>query len=287
MDPRILSLYDEYAHTPLDRRVFLDRLATLAGGTAAATALLPLLENRAVAAMVPVDDARIEATTATVPGQGGDLQAYLAQPTTGDRFGTVLVIHENRGLNAHIEDVARHLAVDGFLALAADFLSPLGGTPENEDRAREMIGQLDSAATVANAIGAVKYLRSHPRGNGKVGAVGFCWGGGKVGQLVVSDPTLDAAVVYYGQTPETVDVPRIKTSLLLHYAGLDERINSNVPAFREALDAAGVSYTLHMYDGAQHAFNNDTSVERYNADATRLAWERTVAFFNERLADNA
>jgi carboxymethylenebutenolidase len=179
--------------------------------------------------------------------------------------------------------VARRVAVGGFLALAVDFLSPAGGTPSDEDQARELIGKLDPAQTTANAIAAVAYLRGHPDGNGKVGAVGFCWGGGQVGQLAVNDPTLDAGVVYYGRTPDPADVPMIKAPLLLNYAGLDNRINETVPAFQQALDKAGVTYTLHMYEGANHAFNNDTSAERYNPEAAKLAWDRTLAFFAENL----
>jgi carboxymethylenebutenolidase len=287
MDQRIIDLYDEYAHAPLERRVFLERLAALTGSTAAAMALLPLLENRAVAAMIEPDDARISASRVAFPGESGEVAGYLVKPANGASAGAVLVIHENRGLNAHIEDVARRVAVGGFLALAVDFLSPAGGTPADEDRAREMIGQLDQATTTANAVAAVAYLRGHEDGNGRVGAVGFCWGGGQVGRLAVADPTLDAAVVYYGATPDPAGVSDIKAPLLLHYAGMDERINAGVPAFQEALDQAGVSYSLHMYEGAQHAFNNDTSAERYNPDAAKLAWDRTLAFFAEHLKASA
>ena len=283
MDQRIIDLYDEYTHAPLERRVFLDRLAKLAGGTAAALALLPLLENRAVAAVVSADDPRIAAGRVAYPGGAGEMKGYLVKPVAGGKLGSVVVIHENRGLNAHIEDVARRVAVAGFLALAPDFLSPAGGTPTNEDQARDMIGKLEAAATVANAVASVAHLRAHAEGNGKVGAVGFCWGGGQVGQLAVNDPTLDAAVVYYGRTPDPADVAKIKAPLLLHYAGLDERINGGVPTFQEALDKAGTAYRLHMYEGAQHAFNNDTSAERYNAEAAKLAWDRTLAFFGEIL----
>jgi carboxymethylenebutenolidase len=283
MDQRIIDLYDEYTHAPLDRRVFLERLAALTGGTAAALAVLPLLENRAVAAVIEPNDSRIAATSVTFPGQTGEMKGYLVKPAAGGKSGAVVVIHENRGLNAHTEDVARRLAVGGFLALAVDFLSPAGGTPADEDQAREMIGKLDPAQTTANAVAAVAYLRSNADGNGKVGAVGFCWGGGQIGQLAVNDPTLDAAVVYYGRTPDPADVPKIKAPLLLHYAGQDARINEGVPAFQQALDKAGVAYTLHMYEGAQHAFNNDTSAERYNPEAAKLAWDRTLAFFAENL----
>jgi carboxymethylenebutenolidase len=283
MDQRIIDLYDEYTHAPLDRRVFLERLALLTGSTAAAIAVLPLLENRAVAAVVEPNDSRIVVTNVTFPGQGGDVKGYLVKPAAGGKNGAVVVIHENRGLNAHTEDVARRLAVGGFLVLAVDFLSPSGGTPSDEDQAREMIGKLDPAQTTANAVAAVAFLRGHADGNGKVGAVGFCWGGGQIGQLAVADPTLDAGVVYYGRAPDPADVAKIKAPLLLHYAGQDNRINEGVPAFREALDKAGVTYTLHMYEGAQHAFNNDTSAERYDPEAAKLAWDRTLAFFAENL----
>lgn len=285
MDQRIIRLYDEYTHRPLQRRDFLDRLAALAGGTAAAAALLPLIEaNRAAAETVAPEDARVTAAAVTFPGKSGEVKGYLARPASGAKLGGVVVVHENRGLNAHIEDVARRAAVAGFLALAPDFLSSAGGTPKDEDKAREMIQALDPTATVADALAALAFLRAHPDGNGKVGAVGFCWGGGMVGQMAVGDPALDAGVVFYGRAPEPADVPRIETALLLHYAGLDERINAGVPGFREALDKAGVAYTLHMYEGVNHAFHNDTSAERYDAAAAELAWERTTAFFRERLA---
>jgi carboxymethylenebutenolidase len=283
MDQKIIELYDEYTHAPLERRVFLERLAVLTGSVAAAIAALPLLENRAVAAVVAPDDARVTAARTEFPGQGGTMKGYLVKPASGAKFGAVVVIHENRGLNAHIEDVARRLAVGGFLALAVDFLSPAGGTPANEDQARDMIGKLDMSATVANAVAAVSFLRAHPDGNGKVGAVGFCWGGGVVNQLAVHDPTLNAAVAYYGRQPDPTDAAKIKAPLLLHYAGLDNRINEGIPAYKAALDKAGVSYQVYTYEGANHAFNNDTSAERYNAEAAKLAWDRTLAFFAEKL----
>jgi carboxymethylenebutenolidase len=287
MDQKIIALYDEYTHAPLDRRVFLERLAALTGSVAAAMAALPLLENRAVAAVVAPDDARVTASTVGFPGQGGTIKGYLAKPASGSKFGAVVVIHENRGLNAHIEDVTRRIAVAGFLGLAPDLLSPAGGTPANEDQARDMIGKLDMAATVANAVAAVAFLRGHADGNGKVGAVGFCWGGGLVNQLAVNDPTLNAAVAYYGRQPDAADVPKIKAPLLLHYAGLDTRIDEGIPAYKAALDKAGASYQIFMYEGANHAFNNDTSAERYNAEAAKLAWDRTLAFFTEKLKASA
>jgi carboxymethylenebutenolidase len=195
----------------------------------------------------------------------------------------VIVVHENRGLNPHIEDVTRRLATDGFLALAVDFLSPVGGTPTDEDKAREMIGQLDQDQVVADAKAAVEWLKARPDSNGKVGIVGFCWGGGVVGRVATAVPDLAAGVVFYGRVPPLDAVPNIKAPLLLHYAGLDERINADVLAFEAALKAAGKPYTLHMYQGANHAFHNDTSQARYDPAAAKLAWERTVAFFKQQL----
>ena len=284
MDRRIIELYDEYAHAPLPRRVFLDRLAGLAGGGAAAALLLPLLEsNRAVAAIVPPDDARVVASRVVYPGHSGEVAGYLAMPPAAEHVGSVIVIHENRGLNAHIEDVARRLALAGYLALAPDLLSSLGGTPADEDKARALIGKLDPAVATADSVAGVDWLHRHENGNGNVGALGFCWGGDVVGQIAVTDPTLDAVVVYYGRPPAAADVASITAPLLLNYAGLDQRLDALLPAYRAALDKAGVTYTLYVYDGADHAFNNDTSPARYNAAAAKLAWDRTLAFFAKYL----
>lgn len=281
----IISLYDEYTHAPLARREFLRRLALLTGGTAAAMALLPLLENNyAQAAVTAPDDARLSTEHITYPGAEGELRGYLARPTdaTG-KLPAIIVIHENRGLNAHIEDVARRAALAGYLALAPDMLSPLGGTPTDEDKARELIGQLDPAKTVQNLQATLAYLQNHPDSTGKVGAVGFCWGGGMVNQLAVHAPELAAGVVFYGRSPETAQVATIQAPLLLHYAGLDERINANVPAYEQALKDAGKPYTLYMYENANHAFHNDANAARYDENAAKLAWERTLAFFGEWL----
>ncbi|HYE01202.1 MAG TPA: dienelactone hydrolase family protein [Alphaproteobacteria bacterium] len=285
MDQRLIDLYDEYTHAPLERRVFLDRLAKLAGGTAAAAAVLPLLEGGyAHAQTVPADDPRIRTERVEYPGRGGAVKGLLAWPANpAGRLPAVVVIHENRGLNPHIEDVARRFAVAGHLALAPDLLSPLGGTPADADAARAAIGKLDREQTLGNLDAALAYLAGHQAGNGKVGSVGFCWGGGMSGALATRNPDLDAAVVYYGQAPEAAAVPAIRAPLLLHYAGLDARINEGVPAFEAALKAAGKPYELHMYEGANHAFNNDTSAERYNAEAAKLAWDRTLAFFGRHL----
>jgi len=284
MDQNIIDLYDEYTHAPLERRVFLARLARLTGSTAAALALVPLLEaKQAHAAIVPPEDQRLETSRITYPGSTGDMKAYLARPKGAGKLPAVIVIHENRGLNPHIEDVARRVALAGFLALAPDLLSPMGGTPTNEDTARDMIGKLDGPQTVRNLVAAVSFLEKHAQGNGKAGAMGFCWGGGMVGELAVTAPDLDAGVVYYGRQPKAAEVEKIKAPLLLHYAGLDTRINQGAPAFEEALKKANKKYTLHMYEGANHAFNNDTSEARYHKQAAEQAWSRTIAFLTENL----
>lgn len=285
MDQRIIELYDEYTHRPLPRRVFFDRLTRLAGGTAAAMALLPVLERGyAEAAVIAPDDTRIDAGRLTFPGGGIDVKAYRARPRGTERLPSVVVIHENRGLTPHIEDVARRLAVDGFLALAPDALSPQGGAPADEDKGREMFGKIDRKQTLDIFVAAVGWLKSQPDSNGKVGAVGFCWGGGMVNQLAVNAPALDAGVVYYGISPNPADVARIKAPLMMHYASLDKRINDTVPGYEAALKATGKSYTIHMYEGAQHAFNNDSSPARYSRAAAGLAWGRTVAFLRRTLA---
>ncbi|MBM3485857.1 MAG: dienelactone hydrolase family protein [Alphaproteobacteria bacterium] len=285
MDQRIIDLYDEYTHRPLDRRVFLRRLADLAGGTAAAIALLPLLENSyAFAATIAADDARLAAERVHYPGATGPVTGYLARPRAEGRRGAVIVIHENRGLNAHIEDVARRVAVAGHVALAADLLSPSGGTPADADAARDAIGKLDGAATVRNLVAAVAWLKARADSNGRVGAVGFCWGGGMVNRLAVAAPDLAAGVVFYGLSPAAEDAAKIKARMLMHYASNDDRINATVPGYEAALKAAGVAHSIHHYPGTQHAFHNDTAGERYNAAAARLAWERTIAFFQATLA---
>jgi len=281
----IIKLYDEYTHLTLDRRGFMDKLAKLTGSAAAAAAIVPLVAaNAAKASIVAPDDSRIETQMITYPGESGDVSAYLAMPA--DRSGLLpaaIVIHENRGLNPHIMDVTRRIALEGFVALGVDFLSPSGGTPEDEDRARDMIGALDRETTIANAVAAVAFLSDHEATNGNVGAVGFCWGGGMVNQLAIASPDLAAGVVYYGSSPASEQVSQIEARMLLHYAALDERINAGVPAFEAALQAAGVDYTLHMYEGVNHAFNNDTSAARYDEAAANLAFERTIAFFRESL----
>jgi carboxymethylenebutenolidase len=282
----MINAYDEYTHLTLDRRGFMEKLTKLAGSGAAAAAIAPLLAaNSAQAAIVPEDDARLVAEDITWQGDGGEMKGYLVRPKdAAGKLPTVIVIHENRGLNPHIKDVARRLALEGFVALAPDFLSPFGGTPADEEKAREMFSQLDAAKTAANGVATVAFLEAYEAGNGKVGAVGFCWGGGTVNDLAVNAPDLDAAVAYYGRQPKAVDVAKINAPLLLQYAGQDERINAGIDAYKAALTAAGKEFTVYVYDGAQHAFNNDTSEARYNKEAADLAWGRTVAFFKEKLS---
>jgi carboxymethylenebutenolidase len=284
MDPRMLALYDEFTHAPLPRREFVARLAKLVGGVSAALALLPALENDyARAAVVGQDDPRVEAGLVQIPAPAGPVRTYQARPRGEGRRPGVVVIHENRGLNPYVEDVTRRLAVAGFLALAPDALSARGGTPADPDRAREWIGELDEADARALYLAAVEHARGHEAGTGRVGCVGFCWGGGMAGQLAVHAPALAVAVVFYGRPPASADVPRIRAALQLHYAGQDERINAGVPGFEAALRAAGVAYELHRYEGAQHAFHNDTSPARYDAAAAALAWQRTLDFLGRTL----
>ncbi len=207
----------------------------------------------------------------------------MARPKGDEKLPGVVVIHENRGLNPHIEDVTRRVALEGFLAVAPDALTPLGGTPEDPDKAPPLIQKLDSQSTIQNYVAAVRYLKTHPGSTGKVGAVGFCWGGAMANQVAVNSPDLSAAVPYYGRQPASEDVPKIKAPLLLHYAGLDEGINKGIPAYEAALKKASVDYKIYMYEGAQHAFNNDTNPARYNKEAAQLAWQRTISFLKEKL----
>jgi carboxymethylenebutenolidase len=284
MDQRIIDLYDDFTHHHLNRRLFMERLTKLAGGTAAALALVPLLENnKAQAAIVAPDDARLKIERITYPGATGAVGAYIARPANAGKTAGVIVIHENRGLVPHIQDVARRMALEGFTALAPDMLSPLGGTPTDEDKGREMFAKLDAKATVDNLVRAVAYLKGRADATGKVGCTGFCWGGGMTNQLAVAAPDLAAAVPYYGRVPEPAQVPSIKAALLLQYAGEDANINPGIPSYEAALKAAGKTYTIHIYAGAQHAFNNDTGAARYNEAAAKLAWERTIAFFKANL----
>ncbi len=280
----VIDLYDQYVHGGISRRDFLDRLTRTVGGSAAALALLPTLENNYTQApIVPADDAGLATGRASYDAAGTKMSGYLAREKGGKKRPAVIVVHENRGLNPHIEDVARRIAQAGFLAFAVDALSPLGGTPSNEEEAIKLIGTLKMDETVAHYAAAVKFLSAHPESTGKVGAVGFCWGGGVVNRLAAAGPTLAAGVAYYGMQLPAAEVPKVSCPLLLHYAGLDQRIDAGIPDFKAALDANKKSYELFMYEGANHAFNNDTNAARYDKAAATLAWGRTVAFLRKYL----
>ncbi|ESQ73701.1 dienelactone hydrolase family protein [Asticcacaulis sp. AC402] len=277
----MIDAYDDFTHRNPDRRAFMERLTALCGSVAVAAAVAPMLAaSSAKAAIVPENDARITGADVTY----GEMKGYLARPATiSAALPGVIVIHENRGLNAHTKDVARRIALEGFVALAPDFLSPKGGTPANEDEARTLIGQLDPAQNVANAEASLEWLESQGFARQATGAVGFCWGGGLVNRFATKSAKLKAGVAYYGSQAPLEDVPNIKAALLLHYGGQDERINAGIEAYRAALAAGGKTFEVHIYEGAQHAFNNDTSEARYNKAAADLAWGRTVAWFKRYL----
>ena len=285
MDPKYMDLYHEYARGGMSRRYFLERLAEVAGGTAAALALMPLLENQsAQAQIVPANDDRLTISRVEYDAAGTKIRGYLARLKGGAKRPAVIVIHENRGLNAHIEDVARRLALEGFLAFAPDMLSPLGGTPEDQTKATQMIGTLNADETTARLAAAVPFLANRAESTGKVGAVGFCWGGAMANRLAAAGTSLNASVPYYGRQLPAADVPRITTPLLLQYGSLDQGINAGIPAYEAALKANNKPYELYMYEGANHAFNNDTNATRYNKEAATLAWSRTVAFLKKYLS---
>lgn len=282
MDQKIINLYDSYTHSQLSRKEFMKKLALLTGGTALALTVLPMLENNyASATGFHSDDIITENITYT--GVDGEMKAVLAKPKSKKKLGAVVVIHENRGLNPHIIDVTKRMAAEGFLALGIDALSPLGGTPTDEDKGRELIGKLDPDKNLQNYLKGLAYLRKHKDGNGKTACVGFCWGGGMANKLAVNDPQLQVAVAYYGAQPKAEDVPKIKASVMLHYGGLDERINAGIPAYEQALKANHIDYQLFIYDGINHAFNNDTSPTRYNEVAAKLAWKRTIDLFKVKI----
>lgn len=284
MDQRIIDLYDKFTHGALNRREFLDRLAALAGSAAAALALLPLLQSDyARAETISENDPRLVTNTVYDRASSTELAAYMARPKGDAKCPAVIVVHENRGLNPHIKDIARRLALEGFAAYAVDLLSVVGGTPADEDKARDEIAKLDPTETAQRVATAVRVFGQAPGGNGKAGAIGFCWGGGMVNRVAVLSPDLKAAVAYYGVQPRAADVPKIKAPLLLHYAGLDARVNAGIPAFETALKANHKTYEIFVYPNVNHAFNNDTS-NRYDKAAADLAWSRTVAFLKRELA---
>jgi carboxymethylenebutenolidase len=289
VDQKIISLYDRFTHGGMNRREFLDRLSELAGSTAAAVALLPLLQNDyAQAAIVAPDDGRLVTERVSYESPKGRINGYLAHAkATGakdvSKRPAVVVIHENRGLNPHIEDIARRLAVEGYLAMAPDLLSVNGGTPSDEDRARELHQKTEREDMIAAAVAAILFMQKHAESTGKVGAVGFCFGGGVVNRMAAASPDLGAAVPYYGVQIPVEMVPAIKAPLLLQYAENDENINKGIGAYEAALTANNKKYAIYIYPGTQHAFNNDTGAARYNKAAADLAWSRTLAFFAENL----
>ena len=283
---RAIALYDAFTHGQRERRAFMRDLTMLAGGTVAAQALLATIAaDPAAAAIVAATDKRVRAQEVSWAGANGHvMKGYSARPAGRlVKRPAVMVIHENRGLNDHTRDVARRVAFAGFVAVAPDFLSPVGGAPADENAAREMIGKLDLAVTVADAVATVAWLRRVSQSSGKVGAVGFCWGGAMVNRIAVAAGTaLSAGVAYYGPAPAPAEAARVKAALMLHYAGLDERVNASGRPWIEALKAARVTTEAFVYDGVNHAFNNDTSVGRYDKAAADLAWGRTTAFLKSR-----
>ena len=282
MESNITKLYDEYKEGRIDRRAFLKRLTLLTGSAAAALAMLPALGE--TTGISPAQDDDLVAEFVKYPAPKTEMKAFLAHPKKEGKFPAVVVIHENRGLQPHIQDVAKRFAKEGFLAVAPDGLTPVGGTPDNDQTlAAERIRELNADDTVDNYVAAVKYLKTHPRSTGKVGCTGFCWGGAMTNQVAVNASELDAAVPYYGRTPATEDVAKIKAPIMAHYAGNDPGINAGIPAFEEELKKQNKEYQIFIYDGAGHAFNNDSNPERYNAEAAKLAWGRTVSFFKEKL----
>ncbi|TAG32915.1 MAG: dienelactone hydrolase family protein [Polaromonas sp.] len=285
-DQELLILFDAYVHGTLDRRGFLDRAQKFAvGGMTAGMLLAALSPDFARAQVVPKDDKRIITERAEYPSTAGTgtVKGYLAKPASATgKLPVVLVVHENRGLNPHIEDITRRLALDNFVAFAPDALTPLGGYPGDEDKARELFAKLDQKKATEDFVAAANYLKSRPESSGKMGVVGFCYGGGMAHTLSVRMPELNAAVPFYGNHPAAEDAVKVRAPLLIHFAGVDERINSAWPAYEAALKAAGTRYTAHQYASTQHGFNNDTT-PRFDAAAAKLAWERTLAFFNAQL----
>jgi carboxymethylenebutenolidase len=284
MEKEITKLFELHKSGETSRRDFIRKLAVITGSTAAALTLLPILENNSLTAAEKEEKvAEVLSEMITYPAETGDMKAYLAKPKKGKKFPAVIVIHENRGLVPHIKDVTNRMAAEGFLALAPDALSPVGGTPEDITNVRDLFAKLNQEETTKNFVAAVKYLKTHPNSNGKVGCTGFCWGGAMTNQVAVNSPDLDAAVPYYGSQPKAEDVPKIKAPILAHYAENDERINTGIPAFEEELKKNNKKYQIYTYPGTQHAFNNDSNPERYNAEQAKIAWKRTVDFFKENL----
>ena len=283
VDRRIIDLYNEYVHTALPRREFLAKLTRLAGGAAAATTALALLEpNYAQARQIEPDDKRLKTEKIEFNGPNGPVKAYVARPKKlgkSDKVAGVLVIHENRGLNEHIEDVARRTALAGYLAIAPDGLSVAGGAPADQEAARDLFSKTDGARIASDVLAGIPWVAADPASNGKIGVVGFCYGGGLALRAAIEAVGVDCAVSFYGKQLSAEDTRRLKVPVLLHYAGTDERVNAGIADFRAALDSVGVPYSLNMYPGTQHGFHNDSSEARYNEAAAKLAWQRTLDFF--------
>jgi carboxymethylenebutenolidase len=283
MDQKIIELYDDFTHRHFDRRLFLERLTKLVGSSAAAVTLMASLRsNYALAETVPANDARLTASNVRMPGSAGEVKGYLARPKGDAKLPAVIVIHQNRGLNPHIEDVTRRVALEGYVALGVDCMSAIGGTPKEEDKAMADFAKLTPDIAVAELVQAIGYLKGRPD-VGKIGVIGFCWGGGMVNRVAEASPDVAAAVAFYGPTPPLDQVPKIKAAMLLNYAGLDDRVNASKPAYEDALKAAKINYTMYVYPNVNHGFFDDTGAERYNADAAKLGWERAKTFFKEHL----
>ena len=284
MENNITKLYADYKDGKTDRRSFLKKLTLATGSSAAAMAILPVLAD--VDSASPLQDANEPATQfVNYPAPKMEIKGFLAHPKSGGKFPAVIVIHENRGLQPHIQDVTKRFAREGFLSLAPDSLTPVGGTPENDQaRASELIRSLNNDDTVDNLVAAVKYLKTHPLSTGKVGCTGFCWGGAMTNQVAVNAPDLNAAVPYYGRQPAVEDVTKINAPVMAHYAENDPGINAGIEAFEAELKKQKKDYQIFIYPGTAHAFNNDTNADRYNAEAAKLSWTRTVAFFKEKLS---
>ncbi|HEX3971116.1 MAG TPA: dienelactone hydrolase family protein [Stellaceae bacterium] len=284
MDQRIIALYDDFTHRHLDRRLFIEQVTKLVGSSALAmTMMAALRSNYARAATIPADDPRLTTQNVSMPGGSGAVKAYLARPKGDAKLAGVVVIHQNRGLNPHIEDVTRRVALEGYVAVGVDCMSVLGGTPKDEDQAMKDFSKLTAEQATGELVQAVAYLKSRSDVSGKIGTIGFCWGGGMVNRLAeAAGPDLNVGVAFYGIAPPLDQVSKIKAALLLNYAGLDDRVNATKPGYEDALKAAHVAYTAYVYPNVNHAFFDDTT-DRYNADAANLVWDRAKSFFAQHL----
>lgn len=280
MDQKIINLYDDYTHTPLTRSEFLRRLVLITGSITAAMSILPMIEVNA-AHMKITSDEDLFTETVSYKGVPGNMAAYVARPKVEKKYPAVIIIHENRGLNDHIRDVARRAAKEGFLAIAPNALSAIGANPANEDEARQKFQELKAEDNLQNFLNTYDYISSRKDYDGNCGCVGFCWGGAMANNLAVKQPGLKAAVAFYGRQPDAADVAQIKSAIQLHYGSLDERINTGIPAYEEAMKKNNIIYELYIYEGVNHAFHNDTSPARYNEAAAKLAWQRTIAFLKK------